>query len=69
MAAFSMTLICGRFCSERTITDPGAFEQEQSASEFAHGVSIRLLLLAHECHVKSKFHVVSDCYVPRYEPD
>jgi hypothetical protein len=31
---------------------------DKTASKLAHGGSIRLLLLAYECHVKSKFHVV-----------
>jgi hypothetical protein len=55
-----MTLICGQLFSERAIADQGGLHigQEHPASKFAHGGSIRLLLLAYECHVKSKFHVV-----------
>jgi hypothetical protein len=62
-----MTSICGRLSSERTITGsewPAPLKQEHPASEFALGGSIRILLLAYECHVKTKFHVAGKSYVP-----
>jgi len=62
MAAFSMTLICGRRFSERAIADQSGLHvgQEHPASKFAHGGSIRLLLFTDECNIKTEFHVVGD---------
>ena len=62
-----MILSCGRILAS-ALSPTGlvcTFEREHLASEFAHGGSIRLLLLAYECHIKTKLHVV--CGVLRAE--
>src|ERR1700730_14875490 len=58
--AFSIDHFLGTIVSERTRTDPRActFEQQHSACQFAHSGSIRVLLLACECNIKTKFHLV-----------
>jgi len=56
---FLMTLVCGQLFRQRAMADQSGLhnEQEHSASECALGGSIRLLLLAYECNIKTKFHV------------
>lgn len=58
-----MTLICEDFLASAFACQSELHVETRALwDDSAHGGSNRLLLLAYECHVKTKFHVDGDAY-------